>query len=49
MNFQRFFAEIWGERCPIITLKDDVGEFLVLACFKSYDYFSEEKAFLSTL
>ena len=39
-----FFAEIWRERCPIITLKNGVGELLFFASFKSYDYFSEEKA-----
>ena len=39
-----FFAEIWRERCLIIMLKNSVGEFLVFASFKSYDYFSEENA-----
>ena len=39
-----FVAEIWRERCPIITLKNGVGEFIFFASFKSYDYFSEENA-----
>ena len=39
-----FVAEIWRERCPIITLKNDVRELLFFASFKSYDYFSEENA-----
>ena len=33
-----FFAEICGECCPIITLKESVGKFFGLACIKSYDY-----------
>ena len=39
-----FFAEIWRERFPIITLKNGVGEFLFFASFKSYDHFKEENA-----
>ena len=39
-----FVAEIWRERCPMITLKNGVGEFLFFASFKSFDYFSEENA-----
>ena len=33
-----------GERCPILRQKTFIGEFLVFASFKSYDYFSEEDA-----
>ena len=40
-----FFAEIWRERCPIITQKNGVREFSFLASFKSYDLFSEENAY----
>ena len=39
-----FFAEIWRKCCPIISQKNRVWEFLFLAYFKSYDYFSEENA-----
>jgi len=39
-----FFAEIWRERYPTITLRKHVGKFLFLASLKSYDYFSEENA-----
>ena len=39
-----FFAEIWRQCCPIISQKINVGEFLLLAYFKSYDYFSEKNA-----
>ena len=37
-EFSTFFAEICGECCPIITLKESVGKFFGLACIKSYDY-----------
>ena len=39
-----FLAEIWRECCPIIGRKNCAGEFLFLAQFKSYDYFSEKNA-----
>ena len=43
-EFSTFFAEIWRECCPIISRKQCVAEFLFLAYFKSYDYFSEKNA-----
>jgi len=43
-NFSTFFAEIWREHCPIIRQKYGVGEFSFFASFKSYNYFSEERA-----
>ena len=39
-----FVAEIWRERCPIITQRNGVGEFVFFASFKSFDDFSEENA-----
>jgi len=43
-EFSKFFAEIWREHCPIITLKNVVGEFLLFASVKNYDHFSEDNA-----
>ena len=43
-----FFSEIWRERCPIIRHENSVGECVVFASFKSYDYFRERMRVLST-
>ena len=39
-----FFTEIWRECCPRNSQKTLVGEFLFLAYFKSYDYFSDKNS-----
>ena len=43
-SFKCFFTGIWRECCPLIRQEKLVGEFLLFASFKSYDYFSEEHA-----